>query len=1403
MLTWLSRIMIAVFTLNILAPDLAFAGRASSRSSIEQAVSARISNQHTQPLSYAKSLDELDELYIKHMIELLDAYDTIDITDSLASHNALAEVVEKMHRTEEEYAAYSKMFNEAEKKNAANPEDKFMRPVEEPVAQTTYRSFPAYRAQAHDNEAAVAQFLDKVAKNQFSIMDLVEDMDPLKSQERLSYADEQISTYAAEIILNTLNGISTQAETADWMEFLPRLQQRALYRLNHLPNTHINEGTVMARGTLRMLLSRIHQIYELAGRRDPNLEYSRYMRHFLSEIKELKENKNTKQGRAEFQFLKLQTEYTTTYAVLNNHAEALEELVNILEEKPAARKIGNGYKATKFQTQYSPILGTLFATMTDTLKAFPVSTQTAGKMLALLVKMSGPEHATDTRVLAISAASLLNRSTSGASAYMKAQLKGKTNENFYEFTPKQREVLARYAVDIYHPLTNSGIYGMQTYGLDSHQMRVLANSLGTAIQGLLPVSAPKTVWNSADGAFVAQPQVVSLTEFDTQTSLTHNGKSLSVPTYMFGSDGRVYPVYNKNVLNRRKVEQEDTKVFASVIGEAALWLMLGPIVSYTFRALRMTAGAVSFLPRAVKVARQAKKGQKLGRFTAKMRQGFRYSGKVDQMLARSGVTATATRIEKVTTKSSKAPAAVSDAPALGSGGAAAGRPGPKAITIDAPVTRSGTTYVGGFTNQEGTASWGRRLWQKLTGKSPQVDKYNLFGQRPGYQFASAEIDAASLGIRNGINTPLQKARFLRAAQQQGVDLTPLSWAQRGQVMQEKTLMGAIDNAFKLDATSATLNSGKFDYWAYNGTTFERVTPQDFFARVEQLQKGGVDYYAVLKVSPSASAAEIKGAYHKLAKELHPDKWASFSEAQRAFAEEKFKQLGEAYKTLGNQSSRAAYDLKLSTAKGVSSQGFVPQMPVSPEGYSLAITPKQFSLGGIHVTGMHTPGYNPISHGGLGINAKNVSEDLSYRMVQLMGATGQIPDLGGLLIKSNPLLQMFKANVVFFAAWDALDRGSYAVQEPMIAAAANKQVDQELDRYGDTYRAKPGAQADNSPRLDVLDRVSAQTHTPMQHQGALLTLPFYAARLGMGNLTLVSDEIKSLLAANAKRIELNKALRKQPLSAFKQNLDASLQEIVQAREEYELLAQEEPALAADLREISQFLRQYEQDIKNLANSKASLSKKTQQFEQITQANSQLFETKQARLNNKALIMQLEQGKASLKELWLTLDQEKKIAQIYDQAIAELKKSGKQANAQEMTATQEKVLAEVQQRLDKVLTSSQPKQWDQMNTKEKRQALRGDWQSLQEVLGAWKDSFTPYGPKAEAEFNQLVEKTGQQVNALLKNSRISVEEQATQYYQLANQLEADLVALQNKYASQKSAELEELLPEEEPANWRWWR
>lgn len=63
-----------------------------------------------------------------------------------------------------------------------------------------------------------------------------------------------------------------------------------------------------------------------------------------------------------------------------------------------------------------------------------------------------------------------------------------------------------------------------------------------------------------------------------------------------------------------------------------------------------------------------------------------------------------------------------------------------------------------------------------------------------------------------------------------------------------------------------------------------------------------DYYQILGVSRNADEKEIKSAYRKLARKYHPD----VNPGDKA-AEEKFKQINEAYQVLSDPEKRAAYD----------------------------------------------------------------------------------------------------------------------------------------------------------------------------------------------------------------------------------------------------------------------------------------------------------------------------------------------------------------------------------------------------------------------------------------------------------------------------------------------------------------
>jgi molecular chaperone DnaJ len=81
-----------------------------------------------------------------------------------------------------------------------------------------------------------------------------------------------------------------------------------------------------------------------------------------------------------------------------------------------------------------------------------------------------------------------------------------------------------------------------------------------------------------------------------------------------------------------------------------------------------------------------------------------------------------------------------------------------------------------------------------------------------------------------------------------------------------------------------------------------------------------DFYETLGIDRNASDDEVKKAYRKLARQYHPD--LQTGEQQKKHAEEKFKEINEAYEHLSDQEKRRRYDMFGHTAtQGGGFEGF--------------------------------------------------------------------------------------------------------------------------------------------------------------------------------------------------------------------------------------------------------------------------------------------------------------------------------------------------------------------------------------------------------------------------------------------------------------------------------------------------
>jgi curved DNA-binding protein CbpA len=79
----------------------------------------------------------------------------------------------------------------------------------------------------------------------------------------------------------------------------------------------------------------------------------------------------------------------------------------------------------------------------------------------------------------------------------------------------------------------------------------------------------------------------------------------------------------------------------------------------------------------------------------------------------------------------------------------------------------------------------------------------------------------------------------------------------------------------------------------------------------------VNFYEILGVSKTASSAEVRSAYARLAKERHPDRFQD--PPQKAAAHDFFRDLTTAFNTLSNERRRQEYDLELQKPRSTDPQ----------------------------------------------------------------------------------------------------------------------------------------------------------------------------------------------------------------------------------------------------------------------------------------------------------------------------------------------------------------------------------------------------------------------------------------------------------------------------------------------------
>lgn len=171
----------------------------------------------------------------------------------------------------------------------------------------------------------------------------------------------------------------------------------------------------------------------------------------------------------------------------------------------------------------------------------------------------------------------------------------------------------------------------------------------------------------------------------------------------------------------------------------------------------------------------------------------------------------------------------------------------------------------------------RQQFVSLYGKERANAVFRTFNELKGRQI-SAERVATYVRMRTTYETRLQILYFLFGiAQADG-------YVSSDEVNQIEQI------AYYLRLERSDYESIKAMFTTANGSRYQQ----------QNTQRNAPDAYNILGISRNATDAEVKQAYRNMAKKYHPDKVITDDEAIKKGAEEKFKQVQQAYEQIANE-----------------------------------------------------------------------------------------------------------------------------------------------------------------------------------------------------------------------------------------------------------------------------------------------------------------------------------------------------------------------------------------------------------------------------------------------------------------------------------------------------------------------
>lgn len=816
MQSFLCRVMAFVFAFNCLAPAPGAWAQTAARS----------------PINSAKLKEQLNKNISQQMQD--SVAQAVEALQNAQSVTEMRDAINKLHKVMDAKKAAEK----AQEKAQQRQNDYLVAP-----RSSTYvapRVNPNMFSKPGKNEV-----LARLEKDDLGIDDLMNYIDPFDSDKY----NVQNVIYAGEILGNSLDAFATQADPetiAGINLLLPMAQLRTMYRLNQLKSKQFsNIYNVMAVGTLRIAMWKMHDYYNKTQQEDPLMQpqassfvnkpvvfernrkwkdgplvfsiqqlpatkensfslpediYQRLMQQYLSELSGLKA-KDYKEGSGEYQMLMSLAEYAATYALLVS-PNKIKDIVKIFDAGPN-RNFAGKMTPGKFKQQYSAVLNLIFTTVFEGTK-YMAESPTWNIVIGMLLEFSDPaKYSLPTRIFALEAASLLY-SSPAACAPENGQAPAysvfvRCNSGSPQME-KYRATFAKRTVDIYAPLTYTHFASIEDYGLDSEQMKMLADKLAYIYNGFANDDLKMdTSRKRMPGSYVLDKGE------DGKTLILNSGNSIprllpinsghqfqqpdgklkTISGFGKDSSGKWVEMNLSNGLNAKKVGDEYGVQFAAFVGNAIFWIYGGEIFSLIGTAYRSAKGAMIALPKAVKAATTANKGRRALSFGIEIQKGVRFAN-LSKNLTKNGVALVAERTVEKAVKKTKLPVPQGKAPEMES-------------TFQA--LNSQRKLKGRYSR------WNPRYW--IGQKPAPMDRISFYQTTPGFGANAGTVKVTGTSLQNGLKN-WDDWRKLRASFQSLQDPSQHAFPEffdyltRKTIRQEVRLTQAMNEAAK---------NGAFNLWA--------------------------------------------------------------------------------------------------------------------------------------------------------------------------------------------------------------------------------------------------------------------------------------------------------------------------------------------------------------------------------------------------------------------------------------------------------------------------------------------------------------------------------------------------------------------------------------------------------------